>query len=554
MLPRGPLLSAILVNGNGEPFAVPQESDDGRGVALGAVHPLMLVDKNGRGVDLATLFGGVPPVSSVFGRTGAVVAAAGDYDASEVGNDSDAPGSSIADVLNYLLEAPFTSARDPRFGIVGDGVADDTAAIQALLDYCFGPAGSPHGTNSRLNKQCYFPPGIYKVTAKLTLTRIRGGRIFGAGRFATRIVTTSTTEPIFETNGFEYSFVHGMELRGVSTTPRLLDLSWDNGAGPALQSNTFFDLYFDTAVIGIDIGRGGFMGSENHFIQVFVANCTTAGIKTSNFNALQQGMWGGNIAGCAIGIWVASGSFPTVIGTGFQNGTGVDFKQVNTARDTVELIGCRTESLSFYSATGNPITASLRGCSQLNATLGNFAEGGGKTTVVNCDSQNGTCNLHAGIVENSIFGATNPFPAGFFGATSYLEVRRCNIGSGPTRIERRRYEFVSAGVGMAYDWTDRVNEFTGSGDITLAGERTVLVNKAAGAATAIILGTAAARNMLPITVKDLKGDAAANNITFTVSGGELVDGLAASNFTIDENYGSLTLYPKRGGGAWYTLQ
>lgn len=45
----------------------------------------------------------VAPVSSVFGRTGAVTAATSDYDASQVDNDSSVSGATVADALNALL-------------------------------------------------------------------------------------------------------------------------------------------------------------------------------------------------------------------------------------------------------------------------------------------------------------------------------------------------------------------------------------------------------------------------------------------------------------------
>jgi len=44
--------------------------------------------------------GGAGAVSSVFGRTGAVVAALSDYDASQVDNDSLAAGTTVADALS----------------------------------------------------------------------------------------------------------------------------------------------------------------------------------------------------------------------------------------------------------------------------------------------------------------------------------------------------------------------------------------------------------------------------------------------------------------------
>ena len=54
---------------------------------------------------LNTLAGAIPavPVDSVFARTGAVVAAASDYDASQVDNDSTVAGTFVSDALDTLL-------------------------------------------------------------------------------------------------------------------------------------------------------------------------------------------------------------------------------------------------------------------------------------------------------------------------------------------------------------------------------------------------------------------------------------------------------------------
>jgi Pectate lyase superfamily protein len=74
------------------------------------------------------------------------------------------------------------SVKDSRFAAVGDGATDDTAALQAALDHCFGSAGAPHGTAGVYqNKALYVPPGHYKITAPLTVKYLHGGRIIGAG-------------------------------------------------------------------------------------------------------------------------------------------------------------------------------------------------------------------------------------------------------------------------------------------------------------------------------------------------------------------------------------
>jgi hypothetical protein len=53
----------------------------------------------------------------------------------------------------------------------------------------------------------------------------------------------------------------------------------------------------------------------------------------------------------------------------------------------------------------------------------------------------------------------------------------------------------------------------------------------------------------PVLIKDLVGNAGADNVQITFSGGELCDGL--SEILIDNNYGWVTINPKPAGGGWY---
>ena len=203
------------------------------------------------------------------------------------------------------------------FGAIGDGVADDTSAIQAAVDDCFGKAESPNsGRGAQLNKPLYFPQGTYKTKAPIVLTNVRGGHIFGAGRFATTVNNVAGTS-VFRTNGFEYSRIEMMQLSAAGKNADVLDLDWTNGGGTALQSNTFADMFFDGGAIGVNIGKSN-MGSENLFLNCFFGPCATAGIRTSNFNALQNTLVGGNIQSCPIGVWVRMGSC-SVYNTGFRS-------------------------------------------------------------------------------------------------------------------------------------------------------------------------------------------------------------------------------------------
>src|SRR6516164_1951275 len=144
--------------------------------------------------------------------------------------------------IPMLLFADFepVSVKDSRFGAIGDFATDDTAALQAALDHCFGSAGAPHGTPGVYqNKALYIPPGHYKITAPLTVKYLHGGRIMGAGRFVTHIENVTGGSSVFVTNGCGYSRFEGMRL----TAPaggKCFDLDWDGSAGgAALQGNTF---------------------------------------------------------------------------------------------------------------------------------------------------------------------------------------------------------------------------------------------------------------------------------------------------------------------------
>ena len=55
------------------------------------------------------------------------------------------------------------------FGARGDNAHDDTAAIQAAINYAFGPPDDPHGyvlpDGPTQNRALFFPPGYYKVSS-----------------------------------------------------------------------------------------------------------------------------------------------------------------------------------------------------------------------------------------------------------------------------------------------------------------------------------------------------------------------------------------------------
>ena len=81
----------------------------------------------------AGIIGGAsPPVTSVFGRIGDVVAAASDYDASQVDNDSGVAGATVADALDTLAAGAAGDVVGPA-GATNDAIARFDLATGKLI-------------------------------------------------------------------------------------------------------------------------------------------------------------------------------------------------------------------------------------------------------------------------------------------------------------------------------------------------------------------------------------------------------------------------------------
>ena len=347
--------------------------------------------------------------------------------------------------------------REPRFGASGDFGSDDTRALQAAADYCFGAPSAPHGTAGvSSNKVLRIPQGNYKITSPIRLAKLHGGRIIGSGRFVTKI-TNDAGGPVFVTNGCGYSHFEGMCLESSGGSATVFDLNWDGTeGGAALQSNTFLDMFFSGGGIGVDLGAGGYMGSENIFINCFWISHAMAGIKTSNFNALQNTIVGGNFQDCNIGVWVFKGSVPLVESVGFQVSKEWDIRVDNSANDSLNVVGCRTESSNFVKIR-NGVHAYILGCGQTEAgPAGYFLDPAGcPVTVERCLSLQGQVTLSTDArltVRGSSFGRTDWLSHSRLNSGQAIELEDVQYGGTPNsngsgsigRISRQR--ITSAGV------------------------------------------------------------------------------------------------------------
>ena len=261
----------------------------------------------------------------------------------------------IGDVLNVK-----------SFGAMGNKAHNDTANIQACFDTAFGGpkdaagASAPHGVaNAWKNRAVFFPPGIYRTTAALTLTDLYGALIFGSGIQSTQIITSPTTSGIV-TDGMSNCCIRDMTItppEGPRRTGIGLDLDWNGttgGATPAGLGNNLFYNFSSGNLIGLRIAHGGHKGAANSFIRGGFGGIGTGGaaILVEGSEATGQLFQGGGYGGPTV-IKVTGGSVH-VQSVAFVNDNGdLAFDISSSAPCTI--VGCRTEqklSQKFFKLTG----------------------------------------------------------------------------------------------------------------------------------------------------------------------------------------------------------
>ena len=171
------------------------------------------------------------------------------------------------------------------FGAVGDGVANDTAAIQAAINY----AGSTGGGT------VYFPAGDYKISSTLTITA-NNVYLRGAGRDASTIVPVAmSTDHVYfnavSQGGFsDLSIIPSAAQTGSTAAIRaynchnvVLDnflifgncqtgVLSDGGAAQFLATISNFEIS-DCAFFGIQVGSTAYQAQDTVIYNGIVSNC-----------------------------------------------------------------------------------------------------------------------------------------------------------------------------------------------------------------------------------------------------------------------------------------
>jgi hypothetical protein len=198
---------------------------------------------------------------------------------------------------------PFPSWRDLKrdFGAVGDGRADDTAALQRALD-----ALTKHTNFCVL----YVPAGTYRLAETVTTVRkahtdCQGVAVIGEDPARTILRWEGPANgTMFHWDAW-YSKISRLTLDGLGRARVALMY------GPAFSTyNETSDLVFRDAAIGILFGDDQTNGqAENEVLRCQFVRCTEAGVMTRNWNSMDIWVWYSRFEDCGHGLYNMMGNF-----------------------------------------------------------------------------------------------------------------------------------------------------------------------------------------------------------------------------------------------------
>ncbi len=221
------------------------------------------------------------------------------------------PARWAVDMVEEEVIGPFASWANLKstYGAVGDGVADDTAAIQrALTD--LGKPGKP--------QVLYFPGGTYKITATL---KLNGVSAEGANNYRWGGVGIIGNSPAKTTIKWYGPAGGAMLIQDGGLGTRYSRITWD-GSGTAQYgvaqwwntsqghayggSSEHQDEVFQDLAIGIMAGHLGTnygqLDSEGQVRRVTFVRNTYAGVDLGSWNALDWWIWDSHFVDCARGV------------------------------------------------------------------------------------------------------------------------------------------------------------------------------------------------------------------------------------------------------------
>lgn len=202
---------------------------------------------------------------------------------------------------------PFASWTNLKknYQAIGNGIADDTKAIQKALDELGEPGHSP---------VLYIPKGTYRITATLTMKTKKGIAIYGEDPLKTIIKWDGNAgEKMFFLNGVSYSEYGRITWDGNKKASVAYAHEWDGKVKYANSGSQHFDEVFLNTGVGIKSGIN--MDAEMSIRRCRFYNCSSAAVSLQGSNALDWWIWDCYFEKCNVGV---ANNFPAFGAGNFQ--------------------------------------------------------------------------------------------------------------------------------------------------------------------------------------------------------------------------------------------
>lgn len=175
---------------------------------------------------------------------------------------------------------PFASWANVKtiYGAKGDGVTDDTAALQRALN-----AVGKNGANPVL----WIPAGTYVISSVLIVSNVEDISILGQDPSVTVIKWAGASGgTMLHVSGIDYSRISRITFEGAGAAGIIVDQS-NTTNGYFDTGNEYADDFFQNANTGIQCGGDGANGcSEMSILRDHFTNLSTIGVSVMNYNAL----------------------------------------------------------------------------------------------------------------------------------------------------------------------------------------------------------------------------------------------------------------------------
>ncbi|MFN4179916.1 MAG: glycosyl hydrolase family 28-related protein [Armatimonadota bacterium] len=198
---------------------------------------------------------------------------------------------------------PFRSWLDVKrdFGAKGDGVTDDTEALQRALD-----AVRPESPKATV---VFIPSGTYRITKTLQLIRQAHAEshhiiVIGEHPDTTVIRWDGENEGVMVSSNAWYASIRRLTLDGAGKAKTAVL------CGPNFVTyNEFTDMVFRDVAFGIEAGRMETQGvAETAVVRCKFLRCSQAGISIQNWNSLDWFVWHCVFEDCRFGVTNAFGA------------------------------------------------------------------------------------------------------------------------------------------------------------------------------------------------------------------------------------------------------